>query len=70
MDLDYGGWTVNCWRKPQIGFHRIGCFRTLDLDVLRTLDLNYFSRIWAVFGRIGFQLVFERINWFWFISLS
>jgi len=40
------------------------------LDVLRTLDLNYFSRIWAVFGRIGFQLVFERINWFWFISLS
>jgi len=25
----------------------------MGLDVLRTLDLNYFSRIWAVFGRIG-----------------
>jgi len=26
---------------------------SIGLDVLRTLDLNYFSRIWLVFSRVG-----------------
>ena len=41
--------------------------RMLDLDVPGTLDLNYFSRILVVF--VG-SVAFDRINWFWFISLS
>ena len=30
---------------------------SIGLDVLRTLDLNYFSRIWLVFGRVGFAFL-------------